>query len=97
VASYGGRDQGFRAHGARLREHLRALGIDHDVTIYQEAGHSFMTDGHHPIANLALFPLRHGLVRPAADDAWRRTFSFFDRYVAGQGATGAAPRRTGPA
>jgi carboxymethylenebutenolidase len=97
VASYGGRDQGFRAHGARLREHLRALGIDHDVTIYQETGHSFMTDGHHPIANLALFPLRHGLVRPAADDAWRRTFSFFDRYVAGQGATGAAPPRTGPA
>ncbi|MEV0614757.1 dienelactone hydrolase family protein [Nonomuraea sp. NPDC050404] len=84
VASYGGRDMGFRAHGERLREHLRALGVDHDVTIYPEAGHSFMTDGHHPIARLALFPLRHGLVRPAADDAWQRTLSFFDRHVAGQ-------------
>ncbi|MEO3792976.1 dienelactone hydrolase family protein [Nonomuraea sp. B10E15] len=82
VASYGGRDRGFRSHGERLREHLRALGVDHDVTIYPEAGHSFMTDGHHPIASLALFPLRHGLVRPAADDAWQRTLSFFDRHVA---------------
>ncbi|WP_166427314.1 dienelactone hydrolase family protein [Nonomuraea mesophila] len=53
VASYGGRDRGFRSHGERLREHLRALGVDHDVTIYPEAGHSFMTDGHHPIASLA--------------------------------------------
>ncbi|MEV4019288.1 dienelactone hydrolase family protein [Nonomuraea angiospora] len=83
VGSYGGRDQGFGRHGTRLREHMRALGIEHDVEIYPDAGHSFMTDGHHPVAKLALFPLRHGLVRAAADDAWRRTFAFFDRYVAG--------------
>ena len=85
VGSYGGRDAGFRSQGTRLREHMRALGIEHDVEIYPEAGHSFMTDGHHPVARLALFPLRHGLVRPAADDAWRRTFDFFDRHVAGHG------------
>ncbi|MGI5285745.1 dienelactone hydrolase family protein [Nonomuraea polychroma] len=84
VGSYGGRDGGFRSHGTRLQEHMRALGIEHDVEIYPAAGHSFMTDGHHPIAKLALFPLRHGLVRPAADDAWRRTFDFFDKYVADQ-------------
>lgn len=82
AGSYGGRDQGFRSHGARLREHMRALGIEHDVEIYPAAGHSFMTDGHHPVAKLAMFPLRHGLVRPAADDAWRRTFAFFDKHVA---------------
>lgn len=82
VGSYGGRDQGFRSHGARLKEHMRALGIEHDVEIYPDAGHSFMTDGHHPVAKLALFPLSHGNVRPAADDAWRRTFAFFDTYVA---------------
>ncbi|MEU4720744.1 dienelactone hydrolase family protein [Nonomuraea dietziae] len=82
VGSYGGRDQGFRSHGTRLQEHMRALGIEHDVEIYPTAGHSFMTDGHHPTAKLALFPLRHGLVRPAADDAWQRTFAFFDKHVA---------------
>ncbi|MFG1959872.1 dienelactone hydrolase family protein [Nonomuraea sp. NPDC049028] len=81
VGSYGGRDQGFRSHGRRLQEHMAALGIEHDVEIYPEAGHSFMTDGHHPIAKLALFPLRHGLVRSAADDAWQRTFGFFDQHV----------------
>ncbi|MFI7444591.1 dienelactone hydrolase family protein [Nonomuraea indica] len=83
VGSYGGRDRGFRTHGSRLREHLSALGVEHDVEIYSDAGHSFMTDGHHPVARLALFPLRHGLVRPAADEAWRRTFAFFDAHVAG--------------
>ncbi|MFI7639354.1 dienelactone hydrolase family protein [Nonomuraea sp. NPDC049400] len=82
VGSYGGRDQGFRPHGRRLQEHMRALGIEHDVEIYPGAGHSFMTDGHHPVAKLALFPLRHGLVRAAADDAWQRTFDFFDKHVA---------------
>ncbi|MGV9302911.1 MULTISPECIES: dienelactone hydrolase family protein [unclassified Nonomuraea] len=82
VGSYGGRDLGFRSQGARLQEHMRALGIEHDVEIYPSAGHSFMTDGHHPVAKLAAFPLRHGLVRPAADDAWQRTFAFFDTYVA---------------
>ncbi|MFI7134355.1 dienelactone hydrolase family protein [Nonomuraea sp. NPDC050153] len=85
VASYGGRDKGFGPHGTRLREHMSALGIEHDVEIYPDAGHSFMTDGHHPVAKLALFPLRHGLVRAAADDAWRRTFAFFDRHVASPG------------
>ncbi|MEO3806065.1 dienelactone hydrolase family protein [Nonomuraea sp. B1E8] len=74
----------IRLPGEHRRERLRALGVDHDATIYLEAGHSFMTDGHHLIASLALFPLRHGLVRPAADDAWRRTLSFFDRHVAGR-------------
>ncbi|MEQ4721923.1 dienelactone hydrolase family protein [Nonomuraea sp. B19D2] len=82
VGSFGGRDQGFGPHGRRLQEHMRALGIEHDVEIYPGAGHSFMTDGHHPVAKLALFPLRHGLVRTAADDAWQRTFDFFDKHVA---------------
>ncbi|WP_308168196.1 dienelactone hydrolase family protein [Nonomuraea sp. NEAU-A123] len=82
VGSYGGRDLGFVPHGSRLREHMRALGVEHDVEIYPAAGHSFMTDGHHPIAKLALFPLRHGLVRPAADDAWQRTFAFLDKHLA---------------
>ncbi|MCP2348365.1 dienelactone hydrolase family protein [Nonomuraea roseoviolacea] len=83
VGSYGGRDRGFRSHGARLRGHMRALGIEHDVEIYPAAGHSFMTDGRHPVARLALFPLSHGHVAAAADDAWRRTFAFFDEHVAG--------------
>ncbi|MFI6601491.1 dienelactone hydrolase family protein [Nonomuraea sp. NPDC050536] len=85
VGSYGGRDAGFRSHGRRLREHMRALGIEHDVELYPSAGHSFMTDGHHPVAKLVGFPLHHGLVRDAANDAWQRTFAFFDKHVAGDG------------
>ena len=82
VGSYGSRDLATRSHGVRLEQHLSALGIDHDVEIYPGAGHSFMTDGHHPILKLVLFPLRIGHAQPAADNAWERTFAFFDRHIA---------------
>lgn len=42
VASYGGRDRVFGAHGARLSSALIALDVPHDVKTYADAGHSFM-------------------------------------------------------
>ena len=79
VSSYGGRDKMVgRRHAERLSSHLEALGIENDVKVYDDAGHSFMTRGHHPIAKLAYLPLRLGYVEDAADDAWRRVFDFFD-------------------
>ncbi|MEV0821632.1 dienelactone hydrolase family protein [Nonomuraea rubra] len=88
VASYGGRDLSFRGQGRRLREHLRGLGIEHDVEVYEGSGHAFMTEGHHPVARLVAFPLRIGFDREAAGDAWRRTFAFFDTHVAGHESAG---------
>ena len=43
VAGYGGRDKLFAAHGRRLETHLQELGVSHDVRMYPEAGHSFMS------------------------------------------------------
>jgi carboxymethylenebutenolidase len=68
--------------GGRLEEHLTALGIAHDVDVHAGAGHSFMTEGHHPVAKLVMFPLHIGHAQPAADDAWQRTFTFFDCHIA---------------
>lgn len=82
VGSFGRRDLLTRSHGVRLEQHLTALGIAHDVDIHPGAGHSFMTDGHYPIAKLVLFPLRVGYAQPAADEAWERTFAFFERHIA---------------
>ncbi|MBV9846637.1 MAG: dienelactone hydrolase family protein [Kutzneria sp.] len=97
VASYGDRDLPMRSHATRLRQHLAALGIEHDVAVHAGAGHAFMTEGHHPIARLALFPLRIGYVQPAAEDTWERTFAFFDRHIAGESPqTGSATRTTTP-
>jgi len=78
VASYGKRDLIMRSHAARLRSHLATLDIAHDVKVYEDAGHSFMTQGHHPIGKLVFLPMRLGYEPNAAADAWRRLFAFFD-------------------
>jgi carboxymethylenebutenolidase len=78
VASYGRKDLGTRGQAARLRAHLEQLGIEHDVKVYDDAGHSFMTDGHHPLGRLIFLPMRIGYESASAADAWRRVFGFFD-------------------
>jgi carboxymethylenebutenolidase len=78
VASYGGRDMITRRHGERLRSHLEELAIEHDVKLYDDAGHAFMTEGRHPIGRLVFLPMRLGYDPEAAGDAWRRVFAFFD-------------------
>jgi carboxymethylenebutenolidase len=60
VASYGGRDRIMGSGAKRLRGHLERLGIEHDVKVYEQAGHSFMTDGHHPVGRIVFLPMRIG-------------------------------------
>jgi carboxymethylenebutenolidase len=81
VASYGGRDRVIGRQGERLRTHLGLLGIEHDVKTYPDAGHSFMTEGHHPIGRLVYMPMRLGYEPRAAEDAWDRVFAFFARLM----------------
>jgi carboxymethylenebutenolidase len=89
VGSYGGKDKLLgRAHAERLVRHLEALGVEHDVKVYDEAGHSFMTDGHHPIGKLVFLPMRIGHAPDAASDAWRRVFDFFDARLKSTGSAG---------
>ena len=79
VASYGAKDKMIgQGHAERLRGHLQALGVEHDVKVYDVAGHCFMTEGHHPIGRLVYLPMRLGYVPDAAIDAWDRIFAFFD-------------------
>ena len=86
VASYGGRDRPFRAMPARLESALTALGVEHDIAVYPDAGHSFMNQLHGPIGWLGRrLPMHAGLHEPSAEDAWRRTLSFFDEHLSGAG------------
>jgi len=79
VGSYGGKDKMVgRSQAERLSQHLDALGIEHDVKVYDDAGHKFMTEGDHPIGKLVFLPMRLGYSANAAADAWRRVFDFFD-------------------
>ncbi len=81
VGSYGGRDRVYGRHAERLEHHLTTWGIPYDVKLYPQAGHSFMTDGHHPIGKLIYWPMHLGYSPEDADDAWTRMFAFFDQHV----------------
>ena len=64
----------------RLEAALTALGVPHDVKVYPEAGHSFMSPK--PAAMKPLTALaRLQYDKAAAEDAWQRIFAFFGRYL----------------
>jgi carboxymethylenebutenolidase len=86
VGSYGAKDLIARGAGERLSRILTAVGVDHDVKTYPDAGHSFMND--HESADLpALFAVQFRLAgnpyhEPSAQDARRRILDFFGRHLA---------------
>jgi carboxymethylenebutenolidase len=82
VASYGGRDRGLRGRAQRLEDALRALGIEHDVKEYPDAGHSFMNrinvgPGLGQLVRFVGMNYRH----ESAEDSWRRILDFFDVHL----------------
>ena len=85
VGSYGAKDPGNRGAGERLERILTAVGVDHDIKTYPDAGHSFMND--HDRADLpALFAVLFRLTgnpydEPSARDARQRILGFFDRHL----------------
>jgi carboxymethylenebutenolidase len=91
VASFGSRDRMFGANMAgRLERHLTALGVPHDVRVYEGAGHSFFSTHEGWQAWLARFPtpMRVAPDEPAARDGWRRMLAFFEEHVRGPAAAG---------
>ena len=80
VGSYGGRDPMGASHPQRLEAALTALGVPHDVKVYPEAGHSFMSPKPAAMAPLtALARLQYD--KGAAEDAWQRIFAFFGTHL----------------
>ncbi|MFQ5472083.1 MAG: dienelactone hydrolase family protein [Dehalococcoidia bacterium] len=82
IASYGGRDRLFAKKGRRLKRYLDDLGVSNDVKVYDDAGHSFMSQHSGLTARIgALSPLRVRYNEPAAEDAWSRMLSFFAEHL----------------
>jgi carboxymethylenebutenolidase len=85
VGSYGAKDPGNRGAGERLERILSAVGVDHDVKTYPDAGHAFMNEHHRDElpALLALqFRLSGDPFRAAsAKDARRRIVDFFAAHL----------------
>jgi carboxymethylenebutenolidase len=84
VASYGGKDRVVgRGTAERLERHLSALGVPHDVKVYEQAGHSFFSrvDGWQGWLARVPTPMAVGYDEEAAEDGWRRMLAFFDEHV----------------
>jgi carboxymethylenebutenolidase len=84
VAGYGGRDRMFgRAMAGRLEDHLSALGVPHDVKVYDRAGHSFFSqvDGWQGWLARMPTPMAVGYEGQAAEDGWKRMLEFFAEHV----------------
>jgi carboxymethylenebutenolidase len=87
VGSYGAKDRANRGTAGRLGRALAALGVDHDVKEYPDAGHAFLNDhdgagDHTPVIFVVMgkFGGPSGYHEPSAKDARRRIVSFFDRH-----------------
>ena len=90
VASYGGRDRIFAPQGRRLAQHLEQLDVPHDVQIYPDAGHSFMSRHSGLLGKILAFgPMYAAYDETVAEDAWRRMLTFFAEHLEG----GAGQRR----
>ena len=84
IACYGGRDVPSRKAPEQLRTRLSTVGVTPEVHIFPEAGHAFLTDGHHPIASALTWPLMHVQYNPqAAEAGWAKIEAFFDRELRG--------------
>jgi carboxymethylenebutenolidase len=81
VGSYGGRDPMGTKHPERLQRALVVLEVPHDVEVYPGAGHRFMTESRGAGAVFAK-ATRMSFQPADAEDAWRRIYAFFDRYLA---------------
>jgi carboxymethylenebutenolidase len=80
VASYGARDPMGASHPKRLEAALTALDVPHEVKVYPDAGHSFMSPKPpllRPVTALARLDFKP----EATQDAWRRIFAFFGEYL----------------
>ncbi len=82
IGCYGGRDRVFRGSAPKLRDALARVGATGEVHTFPTVGHSFLTDGRHPIAKVLTWPLLHVNRDPAvAEEAWSRIFDFFARHL----------------
>jgi carboxymethylenebutenolidase len=82
IGCYGGKDVIFRDTGEKLAARLRPLGSEVEVHRFDSVGHSFLTDGHHPLAETLSWPLFHIRYDPeVAEEAWSKIFAYFDRHL----------------
>jgi carboxymethylenebutenolidase len=82
VGSFGARDIGGTKPAERLQRALVVLDVKHDVHVYPESGHRFMSQSSGFGGVMAKIMRMNYNERDAAD-SWRRIFAFFDTELRG--------------
>jgi carboxymethylenebutenolidase len=82
VGSFGARDQMGTKPPERLQRALVVLDVRHDVKVYPNSGHRFMSKASGVGAVFAKI-LRLSYNEEDAADAWRRIYAFFDAELGG--------------
>jgi carboxymethylenebutenolidase len=82
IGCYGARDLIFGRMGRELESRLPRLGVKAEAHTFASVGHSFLTDGHHPVAAALTRPFFHVRYDPeTAEEAWRLIFAHFERHL----------------
>ena len=77
IAQFGALDRVFLPHAKRLARHLEELGVDHEVHIHENAGHSFMNQLDGTLASLGRHTPIHAFYDPSTEaEAWTRLLYF---------------------
>jgi carboxymethylenebutenolidase len=93
VGSFGGRDRTLRGAAGRLEQALTAVGAEHDVKEYPDAGHAFLNDHEGTGDKIPLMFTVMGRLMPgslgyheaAARDARERILAFFAAHLSTPG------------
>jgi carboxymethylenebutenolidase len=80
IGSYGTRDVFTRRGAKRLDAVLTDLGVEHEITFYPGAGHSFLNDHRDPVSRTMRL-LSIGYHEPSARLARPRIVAFLDRHL----------------
>jgi carboxymethylenebutenolidase len=82
VASFGAKDRTLKGAAQRLETALEAVGVEHDVKEYPDAGHSFLNNHESTFFVVMGKLIGGGYHEPAAADARDRIVTFFDHHLA---------------
>jgi len=82
IGCYGERDKMF-GNEEKLKRRLQRLGVPAETKTYPNVGHSFLTDGSHPVPGFFSRPFLHTEARDEAvrEQAWSDIFSFLTKNV----------------
>lgn len=82
IAQFGGQDIMLWGQASRLSRHLEALGVPHEVLVYDDVGHSFMNDHPDALFSLAVYTPMRGRYDAATEaKAWDAMMAFFDAHM----------------